>query len=122
MPIQRRVLCVDDHIDTCRLIATILEPEEVVLAHTKADALQKARDGRFNLYLLDYHLPDGTGFELCLSIRGFDSSTPIIFVTSSERLTKSHVTAIGAQALVAKSDLPDALVSAVSSIFKQVSC
>jgi CheY-like chemotaxis protein len=122
MRIQRRVLCVDDHIDTCRLIATILESEEVVLAHTKADALQKARDGRFNLYLLDYHLPDGTGFELCLLIRVFDSSTPIIFVTSSERLTQSHVTAVGAQALVSKSDLPDGLVSAVSSIFKQVSC
>ena len=119
MRIQRRILCVDDHIDTCNLIATILEPQQVILAHTKADALRKARAERFSLYLLDYHLPDGTGFELCSLIRVFDSSTPIIFVTSSKRLTKSHVTAVGAQALVAKSDLPDGLVSAVSSIFNQ---
>jgi len=121
MRIQRRVLCVDDHSDTCSLIAAILEPFEVVLAHTKADALRKATGRRFNLYLLDYHLPDGTGFELCLLIRVFDSSTPIIFVTSSDRLTKSQVTAVGAQGLVAKSDLPDGLVSAVSSIFNQES-
>jgi CheY-like chemotaxis protein len=113
---------VDDHIDTCVLIATILEPEEVVLAQTKADAVRKARGGQFNLYLLDYHLPDGTGFELCLLIRAFDSSTPIIFVTSSDCVTKSQVAAVGAQALVAKSDLPDGLVSAVSSIFNQASC
>jgi CheY-like chemotaxis protein len=50
-------------------------------AHSKAEALRKATGGLFDLYLLDYYLPDGTGLELCLLIRDFDGSTPVLFVT-----------------------------------------
>jgi CheY-like chemotaxis protein len=59
----------------CSLIATILSDHEVVSAHSKAEALRKATGGLFDLYLLDYYLPDGTGLEVCLLIRDFDDST-----------------------------------------------
>jgi DNA-binding response OmpR family regulator len=59
------------------LISQVLKDYEVTGAHSMDDALKKVTDERFDLYLLDYHLPDGTGLELCLRIRSFDKVTPI---------------------------------------------
>jgi len=63
----------------CELITNALDTHEVVGAYSKADALLHAVDGSFDLYLIDYHLPDGAGLELCLLIRTFDPPTPIFF-------------------------------------------
>jgi len=50
----------------------ILEDYEVVSAHSKTEGLRKVQSGLFDLYLLDYSLPDGTGLELATLIRQFD--------------------------------------------------
>jgi CheY-like chemotaxis protein len=113
---KRRILCVDDHDDTCGLIATILRDHEIVSAHSKSEGLRRATSEQFDLYLLDYHLPDGTGLELCLLIRNFDSATPILFVTGTFGLTNRQVTAAGAQGLVNKCDLTSSLISAISKL------
>ena len=111
MPTKRRILCVDDHDDMCSLIATILSDHEVVSAQSKAEALRKATGGLFDLYLLDYYLPDGTGLELCLLIRDFDDSTPILFVTDFTELTRQQIENVNAQGLVWKQNLPDELLA-----------
>jgi len=46
----------------------ILEDYEVVSAHSKTEGLRKVQGGLFDLYLLDYSLPDGTGLELATLI------------------------------------------------------
>ena len=84
---KRRILSVDDHVDTCDLITRILDEFEVVSAHSKAHGLREAIAGEFDLFLLDHYLPDGTGLELSLLIRDFDSVTPILFVTSSTSIS-----------------------------------
>ena len=100
---KKRFLCVEDHPDTCELIATILDEFEVISAGSKAEALRKAATLKFNLYLLDYHLPDGTGMELALLIRNFDPETPILFVTGTSSLTEKQAIKIGAQGVIKKS-------------------
>ena len=87
-------------------------------AHSKAEALLKATDTQFDLYLLDYYLPDGTGLEVCLLLRDFDKATPVLFVTSEIEITPSQMESVGAHGLVSKADLPEALVSAVSKVFQ----
>jgi CheY-like chemotaxis protein len=116
MPKKRRILCVDDHDDMCSLIATILSDYEVVSAQSKAEGLRKATGGLFDLYLLDYYLPDGTGLELCLLIRDFDDSTPILFVTDVSELGQQQIQNVNAQGLIRKDELPDALISAVANL------
>lgn len=116
MPTKRRILCVDDQDDMCSLISTILADYEVVPAHSKAEALRKATDGLFDLYLLDYYLPDGTGLELCLLIRDFDDSTPILFVTSETDLSQQQIESVNAQGLIRKDELPDGLLAAVPKV------
>ena len=115
---KRRILCVDDQDDVCHLISTILSDYEVVHAHSKAEALRKATDGLYDLYLLDYYLPDGTGLELCLLIRDFDDSTPILFITDMAELSEKQIQNVSAQGIVHKDDLPDGLLSAIPKVLQ----
>lgn len=116
-PTKKRILCVDDHSDTCELISIILKDYDVTSAYSMADAINRATAERFDLYLLDYHLPDGTGLELCLLIRGFDRDTPILFATASSSLNESQVITVGAQGLVKTGiGLADDLTARVSRL------
>ena len=99
---KKRILCVDDHTDMCELVAVILKKYQVVSAHSMEDALRQATLEKFDLYLLDYHLPDGTGLELCLLIKNFDTETPILFFTGTSSMTKDQASTVGAQGLVRK--------------------
>ena len=83
-----------------------------------ADGVKKATAEKFDLYILDYHLPDGTGLELCLMIRAFDQTTPMLFATSSSSITEAQVMTAGAQALVRKGNalFTDHLIARVSQL------
>jgi two-component system, NtrC family, response regulator HydG len=113
---RKRILCVDDLDDFCQLIAAVLNDYEVIPAHTKAEGLRKARQGRFDLYLLDYHLPDGTGLQLYFSIREFDSNTPALFVTTSDAIRNVQALEVGAVGVIAKHHITDMLPQAVNSL------
>ena len=116
----RRVLCVDDHADTCDLIAVILGQYEVVSASSKLEGLRTAKSQHFDLILLDYHLRDGSGPELSRQIREFNPNIPILFVTGTYTMTMSEVLEAGAQGVVKKTDMADVLPSAVHEIFAMI--
>lgn len=101
---KRRVLCVDDHLDTCALIACILSDFEVTPAHSKAAGLSQAIAGHFDLIILDHHLPDGTGLDLCKEIRRHDPITPILFFTGTTEVTAKELVAAGGQAVIFKTE------------------
>lgn len=68
------VLYVEDHDDTRILMAVMLRNAgfEVTEAACAQDALEAARGGRFDLYLLDHTFPDMSGVTLCRALREFD--------------------------------------------------
>jgi DNA-binding response OmpR family regulator len=78
-----RILFLDDNDDTCELVNLVLSEAgyEVVLGRSVADGLRLIRDKQFDMILLDWHLTDGTGVELCQAVREFDGDTPIFFYT-----------------------------------------
>ena len=86
-----------------------------------ADALVQATKENFSLYLHDYHLPDGTGFELCLLIKNFDTDTPILFFTGTSSITEEQVLKIRAQGLIkkGKASFPDELKRRVSELLEK---
>jgi CheY-like chemotaxis protein len=86
----------------CQLISLILQDYKVTSANSMAEALRLASKEQFSLYLLDYHLPDGTGIELCLLIKNFDTTTPILFATATSSMTNQQALNIGAQGLISK--------------------
>ena len=78
-------------------------------------------DSRFDLCLFDYHLPDGTGIELCIFLRTFDKETPVVFATASPSLSEREVLKAGGQALVRKgSDLADNLEPIVTKLLAEI--
>jgi CheY-like chemotaxis protein len=118
--IKKRILCVDDHKDTCVFISNILEDYEVVGAAGKGEALTLATDANFDLYLLDYLLPDGNGIELCLLIKNFDKETPILFITGTSTMNEAQAFKVGAQGLLIKGyvTFAEKLKSIVSELLK----
>jgi CheY-like chemotaxis protein len=85
-----------------------------------ADAVKRATAERFDLYVLDYHLADGTGLEVCLMLRTFDRDTPILFATATSDITEEQVVTAGAQGLVRKGtkSFTDDLLSKVSQLLR----
>jgi PAS domain S-box-containing protein len=69
--LQRRVLLVEDHPDTARMLARLLRHEgfEVETAGSVASALQLAAAQTFDVVVSDIGLPDATGYELMEQIR-----------------------------------------------------
>lgn len=102
MKTKKRILCVDDHNDICELISVILKKYEIKSASSMAEALLLATKEKFDLYLLDYHLPDGNGIELCLLIKNFDTETPMLFITGTSSMMEKQALTIGAQGLIRK--------------------
>src|SRR5205085_219926 len=97
-----KVLCVEDHDDTCKMISILLPEFEIIEAKTKSEAVEKAKEGGFALILMDYQLPDGTGEEAVRHIRHFDHRTPIIFITATRDITSTKAVSIGAQGVLKK--------------------
>lgn len=112
-----RILCVDDDRDTCEMITVLLNQAgyEVQHALSVADGLTKARQGGFDLMLLDWIFEDGTGLDLCRQIRAFDSRTPILFYTGENDASAIRAAlSSGAQGYLIKPVAVDSLLHAIS--------
>lgn len=83
--IQNRILLVED--DTSLIdgleYTLVKNGFDVRVAQTVQEALLLFEKDSFDLLLLDLTLPDGTGFDICRSVRRH-SEVPIIFLTASD--------------------------------------
>jgi DNA-binding response OmpR family regulator len=81
--VKKRILFVEDDKENWEIVMLHLAECVVVCARDFNEGLRLARQGYFDLYLLDNWLPDGTGVELCRAIREFDPHTPVLFYTAA---------------------------------------
>ena len=119
-----RVLCVDDHKDTSEMLQLILAEEdfEVQTAATVDAAIEMAADGRFDLYVLDKRLPDGSGLELCTKLNSLTPGIPCIFYTGDAyEVHRQQAMAAGASAFVPKPDV-DGLIDTVHKLLSEQEC
>lgn len=54
----------------------------VMTAGSVAEGLELASEIRFDLFILDVRLPDGTGIELCEKIRGLHPDAPVMYYSA----------------------------------------
>lgn len=82
-----RILVVDDEKTLVKGMKFNLENEgyEVECAYDGAAALELAREGRFDLIILDVMMPEMDGLEACMKIREF-SNVPIIMLTAKSEV------------------------------------
>jgi CheY-like chemotaxis protein len=119
-----RILCVDDHFDTSEMLQVLLSDEdyEVCTAATMEEACQLATESKFDLYVLDRRLPDGTGMKLCETLQQLTPDVPCIFYTGDAyEIHRHEALNAGAAAYVAKPDI-DGLIDTVHKLLSEQQC
>ena len=99
-----RILLVDDERSVQTLLTYPLRKDgyEVVTASTGQEALERFRDGSFDLVVLDVMLPQTDGFAVCRELRA-RSSVPIIMLTAkTEEFDKVLGLELGADDYITK--------------------
>ena len=87
MGTQKNILLVDDDEDLREALAEQLvmtEDFDVFEAGNGADAMQKTREGLYDLVILDVGLPDTDGRELCKLMRKQGVKCPILMLTGHD--------------------------------------
>jgi DNA-binding response OmpR family regulator len=99
-----RILLVDDEQSVQKLLGWPLRKEgyDVVEAYDGRQALERLRDGAFDLVVLDVMLPKVDGFDVCRQIRA-QSTVPIIMLTAkAEEIDKVLGLELGADDYITK--------------------
>jgi CheY-like chemotaxis protein len=113
-----QILCVDDHEDTC-LMLSILFGQLGYEAETMCDpddALARAREGRFDLYVLDGRFHGLERTDLCASILSLNPRARVVFYSgAAQDSDRERAMRAGATAYVAKPDIK-ALVAVVNDV------
>jgi len=111
------VLVVDDERGMRETISDILQPEglDVRTASSGADALRVRREAEPALAVVDYRLPDVTGMELAVQLKGEDPDLVVIALTGHASL-ESAIAAVGlVDVYLTKPLPPEQLLAAVRS-------
>jgi DNA-binding response OmpR family regulator len=82
---KRSILCIEDDVDTCEFLAILLNEFRFEFTHTIDGALPKIDKEKYDLFILDNWLPDGSGIDLCRTIRAHYPTTPIVFTSGSTK-------------------------------------
>ena len=74
---------VDDDIAVCRILHRMLSEEQytVQTSQSVADAIRIVEQKPFDVYVMDYKLPDGSGLDVAERIRSKGSEAPIILMS-----------------------------------------
>lgn len=122
-----RVLIVDDFAEwrqfVCAAIGEISDLQIIAEARDGKEAVQKARDLKPDLVVLDIGLPRLNGIEVAREIRKLCPECRIIFLT--ENLSKDVIEECfraGASGYVVKSSSAKDLISAINAAVKGKAC
>ena len=122
MPLNKRhILYVEDHEDTRELVVLVLHQQnyDVTTSASIEDAVELASESKYDLYLLDSWLPDGSGLDLCRRIREFDTGTPILFYSAAAyEVDRELALRSGAQGYLVKPTLNSELCDLVSVLIE----
>jgi CheY-like chemotaxis protein len=96
-----RILIVDDHLDTCRVMTLLVKHlgHEGYSVSSGAEALQHLTSHRADLIILDVMMPGMDGLEVLRRLREADQTkqTPVIMMTAvTDPVTRHHAMTLGA--------------------------
>jgi DNA-binding response OmpR family regulator len=79
-----KILVVDDEVKACELLKRFLEKKgyEVIMSNSGEDALEKVKNLKPDIMLLDIKMPGMDGIEVLKLVREFDKYVGIIMVTA----------------------------------------
>ncbi|MBI4781645.1 MAG: response regulator [Oscillatoriophycideae cyanobacterium NC_groundwater_1537_Pr4_S-0.65um_50_18] len=115
-----KILIVDDFVDDCLFLQTVLEIEDytVALVGNGWAAIDMIQELRPNVVLLDILLPDMIGYSIVERIRQNPNTCEIriVLTTASSILNESEAMASGADAFIRKPLDPDYVLEIVKKL------
>lgn len=118
---RNTVLIVDDEVNICELIRLYVEKEgyNAIISTDGLDALNKFKQARPDIVLLDIMLPGKDGWQVCREIRSI-SDTPIIMITAKgETFDKVLGLELGADDYVVKPFEPKELIARIRAVLRR---
>ena len=85
---MKQILLVEDDLSLVNGLSFAVKKQGYLLdvAHTSSETDRLWEDGKYDLVILDVSLPDGSGFDICRTIRQ-TSKVPIMFLTAMDEET-----------------------------------
>ena len=119
-----RILCVDDNRDACELLKFMLSFDyphyQVSTICSAKESLILLASESFDLYILDFALPEISGVELCRKIRQTHSQTPILFFSAmAGEQDKKEAMEAGATKYLTKPDDLEILSETIAGLLKE---
>ena len=106
MPVIPRILYVDDDAENVEMMKYWIREEcgcDISVAEDGRQALEMIEREFFDLFLLDYCLPDTTAIQLCEKIRSIYPEAPIAIYSALDRpVDKERAMAAGANSYLVK--------------------
>ena len=118
---QIRVLSVDELPLMREGIATVInaKPDMQVVAHASSahEAIQRFREHRPDVTLMDLRLPDMSGIDAMIAIRKeFPKASIVVFTTFEGDMEIQRAFAAGARSYMLKSTLPNDLAETIRQV------
>lgn len=116
---SKKILCVEDDKDTCEMLGILLSDYAFTYVHSLNEAFSQIEKDRFDLFILDNWLPDGTGVDLCRKIRSLNR-TPILFTSGvSHKIEIQKALDSGADEYLVKPYEPELLQKVVKELIEK---
>jgi len=121
---KKRILLVDDEVQLVEMMKMRLEANnyEIITAYDGQEALEKARNEKPDLIILDLMLPKLDGYTVCRMLK-FDEkykSIPIVMFTARvQESDKKMGQEVGADAYITKPFDPQALLSKIKEFIHE---
>ena len=119
-----RILYVDDHEDSAEMLRLVLAESDYLVhpARSVQEALELASEFKFDLYVIDKSLPDGSGLELLKKLNEITPNVPsVVYTGDVYEVHRQQAMAAGADAYVCKPDL-ETLIQTVHSFLAEREC
>jgi len=120
---MKKILVVDDEESIRLLVSTTLEDEEfeIVEASDGKEALERVKEGKPDLILLDVMMPEINGLEVCRRLKG-DPETKDIYIimltAKGQELDKEKGKEVGADEYFTKPFSPLAMIEKVNEVLR----
>lgn len=120
---MKQILIVDDHEIICEGIATLVHRfipgYEVIMLHDMRQTAETLQKHNFSLLILDINVPNGNPLGLVQQLKKEKNPLPVLMFSAFEEktLAQSFFEA-GAKGYIQKSEKPDTLVKAISTVLE----
>ncbi|PSR55562.1 sigma-54-dependent Fis family transcriptional regulator [Adhaeribacter arboris] len=114
-----KILVIEDDLTFALILEGFLKKQgfEVNVAHRVKDGIKRLSSQTYQLVLMDYRLPDGTGFEILENIRTMSTPIPGIMMTSFQDVgTAVRAMRLGAFDYITKPVNPDELLMVIKEV------